>query len=149
MGEIKDMEREKREVVEEKLDAGGDPHELALEGNREWAEARDVDVKELEELMKEKSIPMVMTIAVGTPPAISLCAMGMYGFELGFEVAAKRYLSGMPEGVSMPLTFTEEELLLIHRAMLQVEDSDVFTADESKKISNIRMVCQGYVENGD
>jgi hypothetical protein len=58
----------------------------------EWAEAREIDRGELDKVFLEKQMAFSLMVTMNLNPWPMFMAMGMYAFQLGFEVAATRYL---------------------------------------------------------
>lgn len=145
MSEISDVEERMRENAEQDVEREG-----LFEGSRVnsegWFEARAIEEDELVELFTNKAIPMLLGLIGGAPPSNLLCAMAVYGFTMGFEVAANRYAKDAPAGITMQ-PFTGEEMRLIQRAVLAIEDGGAFTEEEQRKLNNIRLVCQGQVDD--
>jgi len=73
-------------------EGGGDPLSVGEKGVAEWAEAREISRDELEAMLQGKRPAFMLMITMDLNPWPMFCAMGMYAFQLGFEVAAERYL---------------------------------------------------------
>jgi hypothetical protein len=77
--------------------AGNDPLKPDENTAMEWAEARNVDIIEMSDVVEEELRSALGLVFQGVTPKIGLKAFGAAMFQIGFETANDRYAAKRPE----------------------------------------------------
>lgn len=92
-GEINTVvKRLSEETMDNITQGGGGLLSAGEKGIDEWAEAREISRDEMQNMMEGKRAVFMLMVGMDMNPWPMFCAFGMYAFQLGFEVAATRYL---------------------------------------------------------